>query len=63
MHRMADPTGCRILQELDAARSRRAASRALERAIAYPPATLFRNGISFFTNAFFGLAEFGSLCE
>ena len=62
MHRMREPIGCKIAQKLDAARSRRAASRALGRAIAYPP-TLFKNGIRFLTNAFLGLAELGSLCE
>ena len=47
-------------QKLDAAHSRGAASRP---GFGYLRDTFFRNGMRFLTNAFFGLAELGSLCE
>ena len=60
MHRMRPPSERTSLRKLDAAPSRGAASRP---EIAYLRLTFFRNGIRFLTNAFFGLAELGSLCE
>jgi hypothetical protein len=60
MHRMRAPSERTSLRKLDAAHSRGAASRP---EVAYFRLTFSRNGIRFFTNAFFGLAELGSLCE
>jgi hypothetical protein len=59
MHGMPAPSVRTTLQKLDTAATGAAASRLP----LYLRDSFFRNGIRFFTNAFLGLAEFGSLCE